>query len=192
MHEAAERLRFEQVRLAYDQTTPSQLVAVLNAWSSLRCNRCDRASRGDGWLSGCLLALAASRAPRRSAAPRPDPAELERWRAYVIVGPWRAAIAGLRPRYSVSSREPGEPCVRRGSWWRHGGRQCDHAWLGIPAFVPSRSSPWFRRHSLHYATMPCPRDGWMALVFLVAGDLYRAAFHRGLSDMMLLRIQNAR
>jgi len=30
-HEAAERLRFEQVRLAYDQTTPSQLVAVLNA-----------------------------------------------------------------------------------------------------------------------------------------------------------------
>ena len=196
-HDAAELLRLEQVRLAYDQVTTSQLVAVLNAvvFVAVQCLVIAPPVLV-GWLSAvCLLALvriAGGAAFRRAA---PQPAEIERWRTYVIAGAaasgivWGSTAVFLFPPMNIAHQVFVAFMVGgmvAGSMTTLGPVFPAFATFAILALVPVVIRFTSQHDAVSYAM------GWMALVFLVAVIVIAHRSQRGLSDMLLLRIQNAR
>jgi hypothetical protein len=194
-HDAAEQLRLEQVRLAYEQLTTSQLVAVLNALVLVQ-SLVIAPHVLVAWLSAvCLLALvriAGATAFRRAA---PESAEIGRWRTYVIAGAaasgiiWGSAAVFLFPPMNVAHQVFVAFMV--------GGMVAGSVTtLGpvLPAFACFAIlavGPVVVRFTSQHDVVPYAM-GWMALVFLVAVIAIARRSHRGLSDMLLLRIQNAR
>lgn len=190
-------LRFEQVKLAYEQLTTSQLVAVLNAvvFVAVQC-LVIAPSVLLVWLSAvCLLALvriAGGSAFQRAA---PQPAEMRRWRAYAIAGAaasgivWGSAAVFLYPSINVAHQVFVAFMV--------GGMVAGSVTTLAPVFpafvifailalVPVVLRFTSQHDAVSYAM------GWMVLVFLVTVIVIANRSQRGLSDMLLLRIQNAR
>ena len=196
-HDAAEQLRIEQVRLAYEQLTTSQLVAVLNAVIFVAVQSLVIAPHVVvAWLSAvCLLALvriAGATAFRRAA---PQPAEIGRWRAHVIAGAaasgivWGSAALFLFPPMNAAHQVFVAFMVGgmvAGSVTTLGPVFPAFATFAILALVPVVIRFTSQHDAVSYAM------GWMALVFLVAVILIAHRSQRSLSDMLLLRIQNAR
>jgi hypothetical protein len=195
--DVAETLRFEQVKLAYDQLTNSQLVAVLNAvvFIAVQCLVIAPPVLLS-WLSAvCLLALvriAGGSAFRRAA---PQSAEIRRWRAYFIAGAtasgivWGSAAVFLYPPINAAHQVFVAFMV--------GGMVAGSVTTLAPVFpafvvfanlalVPVVIRFTSQQDAVSYAM------GWMALVFLVSVIVIAHRSQRGLSDMLLLRIQNAR
>jgi len=195
--DVAEMLRFEQVKLAYEQLTNSQLVAVLNAvvFVAVQCLVIAPPVLL-GWLSAvCLLALArigGGSAFRRAA---PQSGEVRRWRAYFIAGAtasgvvWGSAAVFLFPSMNIAHQVFVAFMV--------GGMVAGSVTTLAPVFpafvvfanlalVPVVMRFTSQHDAVSYAM------GWMALVFLVSVIVIAHRSQRGLSDMLLLRIQNAR
>ena len=196
-HEAAERLRLEQVRLAYDQTTPSQLVAVLNALVFVAVQSLVIAPHvALAWLSAvCLLALIRIAVAAAFSRAAPKPAELERWRAYVIIGAvasgivWGSAAVFLFP--PVNQAHQVFVAFMVGGMVAGGVTTLGSVFPAFVAFAILAVVPVVIRFAMQHDAVPYAM-GWMALVFLVAVISIARRSHRGLSDMMLLQIQNAR
>lgn len=195
--DVAETLRFEQVKLAYDQLTNSQLVAVLNAvvFIAVQCLVIAPPVLLS-WLSAvCLLALvriAGGSAFRRAA---PLSGEIRRWRTYFIAGAtasgivWGSAAVFLFPPINAAHQVFVAFMV--------GGMVAGSVTTLAPVFpafvvfanlalVPVVLRFTSQQDAVSYAM------GWMALVFLVSVIVIAHRSQRGLSDMLLLRIQNAR
>lgn len=195
-HDVAELLRLEQVRLTYDQLTTSQLVAVLNALVFVAVQSLVIApSVLVAWLSAvCLLALVRIVGATAFGRATRQPAEIGRWRAYIIGGAaasgviWGSAAVFLFPPMneahqvfvafmvggmvagSVTTLAPVFPAF---------------AAFAILAVLPVVLRFTLQNDVVHYAM------GWMALVFLLAVLVIARRSHHGLSDMLRLRIENA-
>ena len=196
-YDAAELLRLEQVRLAYEQLTTSQLTASLNALVFVAVQSLVIAPPvALAWLSAvCVLGLvriAGATAFRRAA---PQFADIGRWRAYIIAGAaasgiiWGSAAVFLFPPMNQAHQVFVAFMV--------GGMVAGSVTtLGtvFPAFVCFAIlavGPVVVRFTSQHDVVSYAM-GWMALVFLVAVIAIARRSHRGLSDMLLLRIQNAR
>jgi len=196
-HDAAEQLRLEQVRLAYDQLTPSQLTAVLNALVFVAVQSLVIAPHVlVAWLSAvCLLALvriAGATSFRRAA---PQPADIGRWRAYVIAGAaasgiiWGSAAVFLFPPMNAAHQVFVAFMV--GGMVAGSVTTLGPVFPAFAFFAILAVGPVVVRFTSQHDVVPYAM-GWMALVFLVAVIVIARRSHRGLSDMLLLRIQNAR
>jgi len=196
-YDAAAMLRLEQVRLVYDQLTTSQLVAVLNALVFVAVQSLVIAPPVlVAWLSAvCLLALVRIAGAAAFGRAAPQPAEIGRWRAYVIAGAaasgiiWGSSAVFLFPPQneahqafvafmvggmvagSVTTLAPVFPAF---------------ATYAILAVIPVVMRFTLQHDVVYYAM------GWMTLVFLVSVIVIARRSHQGLSDMLLLRMQNAR
>lgn len=196
-YDAAGMLRLEQVRLVYDQLAAAQLVAVLNALVFVAVQSLVVAPPVlVAWLSAvCLLALVriAGATAFNRAAPRP--AEAGRWRAYIIGGAaasgvvWGSAAVFLFP--------PASEAHQAFVAFMVGGMVAGSVTTLAPVFpafaafaalsmVPVAMRFTWQHDVVHYAM------GWMTLVFLVAVIVIARRSHQGLSDLLLLRIQNTR
>ncbi len=196
-HDAVEQLRLEQVRLAYDQMTPSQLVAVLGALVFVAVQSLVIAPHVlVGWLSAvCLLALfriAGAAAFRRAA---PQLAEMGRWRTYAIIGAaasgiiWGSAAVFLFPPMNAAHQVFVAFMV--GGMVAGSVITLGPVFPAFACFAILAMGPVVVRFTSQHDVVPYAM-GWMVLVFLVAVIAIARRSQRGVSDMLLLRIQNAR
>lgn len=196
-HDAVEQLRLEQVRLAYDQMTPSQLVAVLGALVFVAVQSLVIAPHVlVGWLSAvCLLALfriAGAAAFRRAA---PQLAEMGRWRTYAIIGAaasgiiWGSAAVFLFPPMNAAHQVFVAFMV--GGMVAGSVTTLGPVFPAFACFAILAMGPVVVRFTSQHDVVPYAM-GWMVLVFLVAVIAIARRSQRGVSDMLLLRIQNAR
>jgi hypothetical protein len=189
-------LRQEQVRLAYEQLLPSQLVAVLNAVVFVAVQSLVIAAPVlIAWLAAvCVLALVriASGIAYRSEAPQAG--QTGRWRLYVIAGAaasgivWGSAAWLLFPPMNIAHQVFVAFVL--------GGMVAGSVTTLAPVFpaflvyavltlVPAAVRFPLQQDYVHYAM------GWMVLVFLAAVIVIARRSHQHMSDMLRLRIENA-
>ena len=189
-------LRLEQVRLAYDQLLPSQLVAVLNAVVFVAVQSLVIAAPVlIAWLAAvCVLALIriAGGIAFRSAAPHAG--QIGRWRLYAIAGAaasgilWGSAAWLLFPPMNVAHQVFVAFVL--------GGMVAGSVTTLAPVFpaflayavltlVPAAIRYPLQQDYVHYAM------GWLVMVFLAAVIVIARRSHVHMSDMLRLRIENA-
>lgn len=189
-------LRLEQVRLAYEQLLPSQLVAVLNAVVFVAVQSLViEATVLIAWLAAvCVLALIriAGGIAFRSAAP--NAGQIGRWRHYAIAGAaasgivWGSAAWLLFPPMNVAHQVFVAFIL--------GGMVAGSVTTLAPVFpaflayalltlVPAAVRFSLQQEYVHYAM------GWLILVFLAAVIVIARRSHEHMSDMLRLRIENA-
>jgi hypothetical protein len=189
-------LRLEQVRLAYEQLLPSQLVAVLNATVFVAVQSLVIAAPIlVAWLAAvCVLALIriAGGIAFRSAAPHAG--QIGRWRLYAIGGAaasgivWGSAAWLLFPPMNVAHQVFVAFIL--------GGMVAGSVTTLAPVFpaflayavltlVPAAIRFPLEQGYVHYAM------GWLVVVFLAAVIVIARRSHQHMSDMLRLRIENA-
>lgn len=188
-------LRLEQVRLAYEQMLPSQLVAVLNAVVFVAVQSLViEASVLVAWLAAvCVLALVriAGAISFRSAAPQAG--QIGRWRLYAIAGAaasgivWGSAAWLLFPPMNVAHQVFVAFLL--------GGMVAGSVTTLAPVFpaflayalltlVPAAARFPLEEDYVHYAM------GWLILVFLAAVIVIARRSHEHMSELLRLRIEN--
>jgi hypothetical protein len=188
-------LRLEQVRLAYEQMLPSQLVAVLNAIVFVAVQSLViEATVLVAWLAAvCVLALIriAGAIAFRGAAPQAG--QIGRWRLYAIAGAaasgviWGSAAWLLFPPMHVAHQVFVAFLL--------GGMVAGSVTTLAPVFpafltyavftlVPAAARFLLEQDTVHYAM------GWLILVFLAAVIVIARRSHEHMSELLRLRIEN--
>jgi hypothetical protein len=192
-----ELLRFEQVRLVYDQLLMSQAIVVLNALVFVAVqSMVIEAPVLIGWLAAvCVLALIriAGGVAFRNAAPQAG--QIGSWRFYMIAGAaasgivWGAAAWLLFPPMNIAHQV--FVAFMLGGMVAGSVTTLAPVFPAFLAYAVLTLAPAVVRFLLqldyvHYAM------GWLIAVFLVAVIMIGQRSHQHMSDMLRLRIENVR
>ena len=188
-------LRLEQVRLAYEQMLPSQLVAVLNAVVFVAVQSLViEASVLVAWLAAvCALALIRIAGAIAFRSEVPQAGQIGRWRLYAIAGAaasgivWGSAAWLLFPPMNVAHQVFVAFLL--------GGMVAGSVTTLAPVFpaflafavltlVPAAVRFTLEQDYVHYAM------GWLILVFLAAVVVIARRSHEHMSELLRLRIEN--
>ena len=189
-------LRLEQVKLAYEQLLPSQLVAVLNAvvFVAVQSLVIDAAVLV-AWLAAvCVLALVRIASAIAFRSETPQAGQIGRWRLYAIAGAaasgivWGSAAWLLYPPMNVAHQVFVAFIL--------GGMVAGSVTTLAPVFpaflayavltlVPAAVRFPLQDDYVHYAM------GWLIAVYLAAIIVIARRSHEHMSELLRLRVENA-